>query len=235
MKGSSAAVYELTRLFFRILFRCVLDFRVSGEEHVPARGPAIIVANHPCAIDGFLVIAAVRRRVYGWMRATNFAPAWRAWYLRALGNRPVFAGEDNSDTMAWTENLLRRGDVLLLAPEGDVTIPPPVGPFKGGFLKIALKLGVPVVPVAIVGSERILSEPRRPTLLRHHILHRARVDLKVLPPMSFENPALDRTLFEAQLGEVRRVIGAEVDALLRGRVPPSARASRERSGATRLI
>ncbi|HEY7215184.1 MAG TPA: lysophospholipid acyltransferase family protein [Thermoanaerobaculia bacterium] len=217
MNGSSRAVYELTRLFFRLVFRCVLDFRVSGTEHVPARGPAILVANHPCAIDGFLVIAAVRRRVYGWMRAPNFAPAWRAWYLRALGNRPVGAGEDNRDTMAWSEDLLRRGGVLLLGPEGDVTIPPPVGPFKGGFLKIALKLGAPVVPVAIVGSEKILSEPRRPTLLRHHIPHRARVDLKVLPPMWFENPGLDRTLFEAQLGEVRRGIGAAVDDLLRAR------------------
>lgn len=214
MKGSGGAVYELTRLFFRIVFRCVLDFRVSGVEHVPARGPAIIIANHPCAIDGFLVIAAVRRRVYGWMRAPNFAPAWRAWYLRALGNRPVFAGEDNSDTMAWTEDLLLRGDVLLLAPEGDVTIPPPVGPFKGGFLKVALKLGAPVVPLAIVGSERVLAEPRRPTLLRHHILHRARVDMKFLPPMSFENPGQDRALFEAQLGEIRRLICAEVEALL---------------------
>lgn len=87
----------------------------------------------------------------------------------------------------------------------------------GGFLKVALKLGVPVVPVAIVGSEKILAEPRRPTLLRHHIPHRARVDLKILPPMSFENPGLDPALFEEQLGEVRRVIGAEVEALLSAR------------------
>src|SRR5262249_17758698 len=153
--------------FFRVLFRCLLDWRVNGVEHVPSQGPAIVVANHPCAIDPFLVMVAVKRRGYTWGHARNFSPAWRAWYLRRLGSRPVSAGGDNGDIMLWSEELLLRGDILVIAPEGDVTVPPPLGPFKGGFLKIALKLGLPVVPVAIVGSDRVLSEPRRPTTLSH--------------------------------------------------------------------
>jgi 1-acyl-sn-glycerol-3-phosphate acyltransferase len=106
--------------------------------------------------------------------------------------------------------------LFLTAPEGDVSFNGTVGPFRGGFLSLALNVDAPVVPLAIFGSDKALIEPRRPNRLRHLIPNRVDVRIDFLKAMTFRNPDRDRALFDSQVQQVRQAIVDQIE-LMRGR------------------
>jgi len=207
-------IYWISVWFMRALFAVVLDFRVSGLENVPRQGPVIFIVNHSCAIDGWLTVAAIRRKVFTWTMQRNFANPVIAWILSANEQMPVEPGGDNRATMERTERLLREGRYLALCPEGDPHPPLPIPPFKGGFLKMALKANALVVPIVIAGSEKILTEPWHPKTLSQHIPRPCRVDLAILPAMRFEDRPGDRAYFGDCLEKCRQRMSAKLEELL---------------------
>jgi 1-acyl-sn-glycerol-3-phosphate acyltransferase len=206
-------IYGLSRLLARFLFAAILDVRVRGLEHVPDRGPAILVANHPCALDGYLLVSIVRRRFYCFNRAENFSNPIIGAYLRAAGALPVKPGSDNRASLRRAEQLLRAGHLFTILPEGDVNPGPSPWPFKASFLTLALAVDAPVIPIAIVGSQAALIEPRRPRTLWQCLPRPATIYVDVLPPIRFEQPQGDRELFSAHLARVRDAIAERVRAL----------------------
>jgi 1-acyl-sn-glycerol-3-phosphate acyltransferase len=132
---------------------------VSGAHHLPANGPALVVSNHSGAVpfDGAMLCTAVeihRRRTL------------RFLYDRFVENLTPVASFYNKvgGAVATRENavqLLRAGELLLVFPEGVSGVAKPFGdryrlrPFSPGFVRLALSLDVPIVPVAVVGAEEI--------------------------------------------------------------------------------
>jgi 1-acyl-sn-glycerol-3-phosphate acyltransferase len=132
---------------------------VSGLEHVPASGPALVIANHSGAVpaDAFMLAAALTLR----------HPARRS--LRMLYDKFVdalpFIGElyrrlgAVSASLANAELLLRRGELVGLFPEGIAGVEKlcteryRLRTFKTGTARLSVRTGSPVVPVAIVGAE----------------------------------------------------------------------------------
>jgi len=209
-------IYWLSRLIARFLFAAVLDVRVRGLGQIPNRGAAILVANHPCALDGYLLVSIVRRRFYCFNRAENFSNPIIGAYLRAAGALPVQPGADNRASLRRAEQLLRAGHLFTILPEGDVNPGPSPWPFKAGFLTLALAVDAPVIPIAIVGSQAALIEPRRPRTLRQCLPRPATIYVDVLAPMRFEHPRADRELFNAHLARVRDAIAERVRVLSAG-------------------
>jgi len=132
---------------------------VAGIQHVPARGPVLLVANHSGAVpfDGAMIVTAVELRRQRALRflydrfVENLAPV-SAFYNKVGG---AVATRENAVT------LLRMGEALLVFPEGVPGVAKPFGdryrlrPFSPGFARLALALDVPIVPVAVVGAEEI--------------------------------------------------------------------------------
>jgi len=206
-------LYWLSKLIVGTWFAAVLKLHVRGLEHIPERGAAILVANHPCALDGYILVSIVKRRFYCFYRAENFRNPIIGWYLRAAGALPVRSGADNADSFGRAERALRAGHLFTILPEGDVNPGPGVWPFKAGFLRLALAVNVPVVPIAIVGSQAALSEPRRPRTLRHCLPRPAQIFVDVLAPMTFEDPRGDRKMFDVYVERVRQTIAERVNAM----------------------
>jgi 1-acyl-sn-glycerol-3-phosphate acyltransferase len=132
---------------------------VSGIRHVPASGPALLVANHSGAIpfDGAMIVTAVELRR---QRVLRFL------YDRFVENLgPVATFYDKmGGAVATRENavaLLKAGELLLVFPEGVPGVSKSFAdryrlrPFSPGFARLALALDVPIVPVAVVGAEEI--------------------------------------------------------------------------------
>lgn len=153
------AAAPLLRLLYDRWFRV----EVSGIEHVPAEGGALLVANHAgglWALDAAMTALAVHVE----------HPAGR--YLRPLGADLIFATaglgaltRKLGGTLACAadaERLLTQGELVGVWPEGFKGIGKPFRDRyklqrfgRGGFVHAAIKSGVPIIPVSIVGSEEI--------------------------------------------------------------------------------
>jgi 1-acyl-sn-glycerol-3-phosphate acyltransferase len=169
------AVHAVCRAYFRLQLR--------GTEHIPPDGGIVITPNHQTYADPPLVTIAVRRPVYymAWSRLFQI-PVFGA-FIRLLRAFPVDI--DSRDARATREavRLLQDGAALMIFPEGERTPDGHVHHFKPGAFRLAVALGVPVLPVTIVGGDRawppgrLLPRPAPITITYH--------------PVLVANPALD--------------------------------------------
>ena len=208
-------IYWLTKLLTGILFKGLLDVGVEGVEHLPHAGPAIVIGNHACAIDQFVLIYALGRRASWYIMAAHFKRRFWGWYFRQLGGRPVESGADNREAKDYGRRALRAGQVMAIFPEGKVSCGCYLHPFRGGFLKLAVTERVPVVPAIIVGSEHAIRNPWNPERVTDFAPSRVKIRVRFLAPLWLENPTLDRALFAAQLANVERLMATEADELRR--------------------
>jgi 1-acyl-sn-glycerol-3-phosphate acyltransferase len=137
--------------FFLVYFR----MRRIGREHLPRRGPLLLASNHRSFLDPFVIGMLVRRPVYYMAKRELFERRWLAWLLSGLGAFPVDRGAGDVAAMDTARAILARGDCVVLFPEGTRVRPGPLGKPRRGLGRLALETGVPVVPVAVIGTEDV--------------------------------------------------------------------------------
>jgi len=101
---------------------------------------------------GDITICA-RRPQYFMAKQELFNKRWQAWLLNCLGAFPVRRGEADEEAMKTARLLLERGEMVLVFPEGTRIRKGSLGKPKRGVGRLALETGVPVVPIAVTGSE----------------------------------------------------------------------------------
>jgi acyl-[acyl-carrier-protein]-phospholipid O-acyltransferase/long-chain-fatty-acid--[acyl-carrier-protein] ligase len=150
-----ATVYILTllpdfliRFTLWMITHSIYRIRVVGQEHVPFRGPALLVCNHMSHVDGLLIGASVQRFV----RFMIYRPIYEAralnWLFRLMNAIPV--SPRRRDVMGSVERAradLRQGHVVCIFAEGAISRTGNLLPFKRGFEKIVEDLDVPVIPM----------------------------------------------------------------------------------------
>jgi 1-acyl-sn-glycerol-3-phosphate acyltransferase len=137
--------------FFLVYFR----MRRIGREHLPRRGPLLLASNHRSFIDPFVIGTLVRRPVYYMAKRELFERRWLAWLLNGLGAFPVDRGAGDGAAMDTARAILARGDCVVVFPEGTRVRPGPLGKPRRGVGRLALETGVPVMPVAVIGTEDV--------------------------------------------------------------------------------
>ncbi len=143
----------LARFALWLLTHTVYRIRIVGRENIPARGPALLVANHLSNVDGFLVGACIQRFIRFMVYRPYFEKPGLNWVLRRMHAIPVAAGS-RSDVMESIERAreeLRDGHVVCIFPEGEISRTGNLLPFKRGMEKIVAGLDVPIVPVYLDG------------------------------------------------------------------------------------
>ncbi|HEV7772901.1 MAG TPA: 1-acyl-sn-glycerol-3-phosphate acyltransferase [Conexibacter sp.] len=154
-RGVNPIVYWLARAVLQPFFH--LYFRLSrvGREHIPADGPVIFAANHRSFLDPFVIGTMMRRPIYYVAKKELFRDRVQGWLLNALGAFPVDRGKADQDMVDTAKAILARGDCVLIFPEGTRVRPGPPGSAKRGVGRLALETGVPVVPIAVIGTTDI--------------------------------------------------------------------------------
>ena len=158
----------------RIIFRPV----VEGEEHVPEEGPAILASNHLSYADWLFMPLTLTRRVTFVAKAEYFnSPGLKGWFQRKFfsgaGQVPIDrAGASAAEgALSSARRILEEGDLFGIYPEGTRSHDGRLYRGKTGVARLALETKVPVIPVAVLGTDvvappgqevRVGHPPRRP-------------------------------------------------------------------------
>ena len=139
---------HLCRMFVVPYFR----FRCFGQEHVPKDGGALLISNHQSLLDPVLLGVNQIRPLNYLARSTLFKSAAFGWLIRSLEAIPI---EREGRGMAGLKETLRRlkqQRIVVVFPEGTRTPDGEVREFKPGFIALARRGGVPLLPAAIDGA-----------------------------------------------------------------------------------
>jgi 1-acyl-sn-glycerol-3-phosphate acyltransferase len=134
--------------------------KVEGLEHIPDSGPAILASNHLAVADSFYLPLVVSRRITFLAKAEYFTGAgikgwFTRWFYTVSGQVPI--DRSSADTaqgaLDTAKRLLDAGKLMGMYPEG--TRSPDGRLYKGktGLARLALETGVPVIPVAMIGTD----------------------------------------------------------------------------------
>jgi acyl-[acyl-carrier-protein]-phospholipid O-acyltransferase/long-chain-fatty-acid--[acyl-carrier-protein] ligase len=137
----------LVRFCLWLLTHTIYRIRIEGQEHVPSRGPALLVCNHLSHVDGAFVGASMQRFV----RYLVYKPYYEHWavnpLLRMLRAIPVGGGREALAAIDAARTELQNGHVVCIFAEGAISRTGNLLPFKRGLEKIVSGLDVPVIPV----------------------------------------------------------------------------------------
>jgi 1-acyl-sn-glycerol-3-phosphate acyltransferase len=152
----------LTGLADVLLFGlCRVRLRVSGRGRLPADGYLLAVALHRSWADPLVILRACPREPQPWFLASGpslLTGPWRERLFRHIGGvLPVWRGGTNVDRhVASARAAVEAGCPLVVLIEGGVSGPPDrPGRVRGGIGVLALRAGVPIVPLAIAGSDQL--------------------------------------------------------------------------------
>ncbi len=155
---------------YRVLRRSVppladrwFPLTVEGVENVPDSQPAILACNHLSFVDSVVLPLHIRRPVY-FLGKADYWDSWRTrWFVRATGVVPVHrdGGERGAGSLRTGVELLARGELLGIYPEGTRSPDGRLYRGKTGPVRIALEAGVPIIPCAVLGSREALPPGRR--------------------------------------------------------------------------
>jgi 1-acyl-sn-glycerol-3-phosphate acyltransferase len=182
-------VYELVRLILTPIAVLLYRTRAISTPNVPADGPVILAPNHFSNMDHFFAAVYLRRKVRFMAKSQLFGQNRVLDYIfRVGGVFPVRRGHRDAETFITAHSILDRGGCVLIYAEGGRSRTGGLGEPKPGVGRLALESGVPVVPVAIHGSQGVRSWRR---------LSFPKITVQFGEPVSFER--VERPSREEQL------------------------------------
>ena len=195
--------------WLRLMFRP----KVTGLEHIPREGGAIIASNHVSFLDGLMLPLVVPHRRVMYLTKVKYIdkPVLR-WILTGAGVIPVATDDLGAARSAVTAaaEAVHSGRLVGIFPEGTRSPDGRLHRGKTGVARVALASGGPVIPAGITGTDRAL--PRGSKLPRPHP-----VRIAFGPPIRFaasddeaKDPALNRARTDQVMAAIRALSGQEV-------------------------
>ena len=174
-------LYAILHLGIRIYLRLICRIKVSGREHVPERGPFIMVTNHLSSVDPPLVVSLIpaRLRMTGMAASAHRHDAFTGWLLNLGGAIWVRRGEGDRDALRQSLEALSSGRPLGMSPEGTRSKTGALIEAKTGVAFLALRAGVPILPIALADTQKVYASWRR---LRRPTVHARIGPAFALPP-----------------------------------------------------
>ncbi|MHA0287883.1 lysophospholipid acyltransferase family protein [Mycobacterium sp. C3-094] len=190
--------------------------KVEGLEHVPANGAVILASNHLAVADSFYLPLVVNRRITFLAKAEYFTgtglKGWfTRWFYTVAGQVPIDRTDADSAQSALTtaQRIVSQGKLLGMYPEG--TRSPDGRLYKGktGLARLALETQVPVIPVAMIGTDVV--NPPGSKMWRF-----GRVTVRFGAPMDFSrfeglagNRFIERAVIDEVMYELMQLSGQE--------------------------
>jgi 1-acyl-sn-glycerol-3-phosphate acyltransferase len=215
--------------------------KVEGLQYIPSSGPVILASNHLAVMDSFFLPLVVRRRITFLAKSEYFTgtgmKGWLSrWFFNAVGQVPIDRTDADSAQAALNtaQRVLGQGKVLGMYPEG--TRSPDGRLYKGktGLARLALETQVPVIPVAMIGTDVV--NPPGTSRLRF-----GRVTVRFGKPMDFSrfeglagNRFIERAVTDEVIYELMELSGQEYVDIYASTVKNGSDRARSTNGAERI-
>jgi len=163
--------YYLVRAICWLLLKIFWRMEIIGIENLPENGGLIIASNHASYLDPAVLVASLNRKIFFITKKEVFKNTFVSFILKNLNAFSV--DRENVDILAFRKaiNILREEKVLGIFPEGTRSSNGELQELKSGAIKIAMKTGVPILPVGIIGTHKIYPRGIKfPILFKHKII-----------------------------------------------------------------
>ena len=196
--------YYVARVIVRVLLKLLTRCQVKGRENIPSQGPLLIIANHLSLADPPLLGVSLGRKVIFMAKKELFRFRLIGYFIGSLGAFSVHRGQLDRKAMRQAYQVLADGLTLVMFPEGTRSRSGRLRPAFPGPALIAMRSGAPILPVGIIGTEKI----RGVTWL----LRRPRITVNIGSP--FYLPPVSSRLTKAELAELTNSIMGHIAELL---------------------
>lgn len=202
---------SIADLYLAYLARCMIwlsgsKVKVEGLENIPKEEPVLFVSNHQGHFDSAVFLAYVRKpKSFVASSAASKFPIFSIWFKYAytvyleIGNV-----RQNYTALEGAKEILGQGRSVAIYPEGVISSGPETGEFKRGAFRLAFTEGVPIVPVIIDGTWRVMGE-------KNDQIQPATIMAKILP--AIPTHGLSRQDQQELPGQVLAMIQEELEYL----------------------
>jgi 1-acyl-sn-glycerol-3-phosphate acyltransferase len=177
--------------------------RIEGREHLPTTGAYVLAPIHRSYVDTPITACVSTRRIRFMGKQEIWKYASVGWLVSALGAFPVNRGHADREALMKCIRILQNGEPLTLFPEGERKDGPVVHPLFDGAAYVAARAGVPIIPIGIGGSARVM--PRHAKFIHPH-----KVWVVIGEPIWVDDPT-DRTI--RSKSESRRAVRVATERL----------------------
>lgn len=161
----------ILRSIFKFLFRLLTKVDRSGLENLPKHGAYILVANHLGLLDPVLIFILLKREdVTGFIAKKHRRNIFFRWIANSLNGVWLNRKEPDAHALRVARDHLRNGGIFGISPEGTRSPTKALIPAKSGVALLADHARVPILPIGIYGTEKVVTEWlsfRRPRLTIH--------------------------------------------------------------------
>lgn len=188
--------YRIVKTIIRLIYGLLAHIEIVGAENVPQKGPCIAICNHLSRFDPPLLLIAVPLRMTvlaasKYRRHPIFGP-----FLSSMGAIYVRRGEIDRQALRACLDVIEEGGIIGMAPEGTRSPTGALQEGRTGVAYLASRAGVPILPVAVTGTEKLPASLKR--------LRRGRVKATIGKP--FTLPATEGKARGKQLKEFTELI-----------------------------
>lgn len=146
------AMWLIGRPTIGVVVRACTPTRVYGTDRIPREGPLVMCFNHFSWLDPWAIGAHCPRTIFYVAKQEAHDTPFMGWFIRIFGTLSVRRGESDREAVRLMREVVRRGDVLGMFPEGTRQAREP-GPVLPGAAMIAIQEDLPVVCGAIQGTQ----------------------------------------------------------------------------------
>lgn len=196
--------YYISTLVVRMILFLFTRLQVKGRENVPAQGPVLIIANHLNLADPPLVAVSFGRHKIFMAKEELFRSRFSRYVMSRFNAFPVHRGQLDKKALRQAGRVLAEGSALVMFPEGGRSSNAQLQTAFSGSALVAVHSGAPILPVGIIGTERMKGKTWP--------LRRPRVTVNIGKP--FHLPSVDGRLSKVKLTELTDYMMGRIAELL---------------------
>jgi 1-acyl-sn-glycerol-3-phosphate acyltransferase len=189
-----SVLYRVERAIFVTALWAWFRPRVVGREHIPTSGPAILAPVHRSFADFGFAAFCTERKLFFMTKDEMWNNKWLGKLLLTVGAFPVHRESADREALERAEEVLRRGELLVLFPEGTRREGPAVEGLMEGAAFLSARTGAPVVPIGIGGSD--LAMPKGSAVPKPHTIQVV-IGPAIPPPPRTEGGRVSRSAVRA--------------------------------------